>query len=52
MADSDYETPAKDLRDIVQYVDNANDADKYSRSLPGMAAIPKDMFDMDFIKTR
>ena len=52
MANSDYETPAKDLRDIVQYVDNANDADKYSRSLPGMAAIPKDMFDMDFIKTR
>lgn len=26
MANSDYETPAKDLRDIVQYVDNANDA--------------------------
>ena len=52
MANSDYETPAKDLRDIVQYVDNANDADKYSRSLPGMAAIPKDMFDMDFIKTQ
>ena len=52
MANSDYETPAKDLRDIVQYLDNANDADKYSRSLPGMAAIPKDMFDMDFFKTR
>lgn len=52
MADFDYKTPAKDLRDIVQYVDNANDADKYSRSLPGMAAIPKDMFDMDFSKTR
>ena len=52
MANSDYETPAKDLRDIIQYVDNANDADKYSRSLPGMAAIPKDMFDMDFFKTR
>ncbi len=52
MANSDYETPAKDLRDIIQYVDNANDTDKYSRSLPGMAAIPKDMFDMDFIKTR
>ena len=52
MANSDYETPAKDLRNIVQYLDNANDADKYSRSLPGMAAIPKDMFDMDFFKTR
>lgn len=49
MSDLDYKVSSKDLRDVVQYVDNA---DKYSRSLLGMAAVPKDMFDMDFSKTR
>ena len=52
MADLDYKVPSKDLRDVVQYVDNANDKDKYSKSLAGMSAVPKDMFDMDFSKTR
>jgi len=46
MADLDYKVPAKDLRDVVQYVDNANDKDKYSKSLAGMSAIPKGVFDM------
>lgn len=46
MADLDYKVPSKDLRDVVQYVDNANDKDKYSKSLAGMSAIPKGVFDM------
>lgn len=46
MADLDYKIPSKDLRDVVQYVDNANDKDKYSKSLAGMSAIPKGVFDM------
>ena len=53
MADLDYKVPSKDLRDVVQYVDNANDKDKYSKSLAGMSAIPKGVFDMTlFPKTR
>ena len=46
MADLDYKVPSKDLRDVVQYVDNANDKDKYSKSLAGMSAILKGVFDM------
>lgn len=46
LADLDYKVPSKDLRDVVQYVDNANDKDKYSKSLAGMSAIPKGVFDM------
>lgn len=46
MADLDYKVPSKDLRDVVQYVDNANDKDKYSKSIAGMSAIPKGVFDM------
>ena len=46
MADLDYKVPSKDLRYVVQYVDNANDKDKYSKSLAGMSAIPKGVFDM------
>lgn len=46
MADLDYKVPPKDLRDVVQYVDNANDKDKYSKSLAGMSAVPKGVFDM------
>jgi hypothetical protein len=46
MADLDYKVPSKDLRDVVQYVDNANDKDKYSESLAGMSAVPKGVFDM------
>ena len=47
MADLDYKVPSKDLRDVVQYVDNANDKDKYSKSLAGMSAVPKGVFDMN-----
>ncbi len=46
MADLDYKVPSKDLRDVIQYVDNANDKDKYSKSLAGMSAVPKGVFDM------
>ena len=46
MSNLDYKVPSKDLRDVVQYVDNANDKDKYSKSLAGMSAIPKGVFDM------
>lgn len=46
MADLDCKVPSKDLRDVVQYVDNANDKDKYSKSLAGMSAVPKGAFDM------
>ena len=36
MADLDYKTPSKKtLRDIVQYVDNANDKDKYAKAKLG-----------------
>ena len=53
MADLDYKVPSKALRDVVQYVDNANDKDEYSKSLAGMSAIPKGVFDMTlFPKTR
>ena len=45
MADLDYKTPAKDLRDIVQYVDNANDKDKYAKSQAGMGAMPKGIYE-------
>ena len=45
MADLDYKTPSKDLRDIVQYVDNANDKDKYAKSQAGMGATPKGIYE-------
>lgn len=45
MADLDYKTPPKDLRDIVQYVDNANDKDKYAKSQAGMGAMPKGIYE-------
>ena len=52
MADLDYKVPSKDLRDVVQYVDNANDKDKYSKSLAGMSAVPKGVFDMTLFPKR
>lgn len=39
MADLDYKVPSEDFRDVVQYVDNANDKDKYSEILVGMLAV-------------
>ena len=45
MADLDYKTPSKDLRDIVQYVDNANDKEKYAKSQAGMGAMPKGIYE-------
>lgn len=46
IVDLDYKVPSKDLRDVVQYVDNATDKDKYSKDLVGMSAVPKGVFDM------
>ena len=39
MSNLDYKVPSEDFRDVVQYVDNANDKDKYSEILVGMLAI-------------
>ncbi len=39
MSDLDYKVSSKDLCDMVQYVDNVNDKDKYSESLVGMLAV-------------
>jgi hypothetical protein len=50
MADLEYKTPSKDLRDIVQYVDNANDKDKYAKSQAGMGAMPKGIYENSSVK--
>lgn len=39
MSNLDYKVPSEDFRDMVQYVDNANDKDKYSEILVGMLAV-------------
>lgn len=39
MSNLDYKVPSEDFRDVVQYVDNANDKDKYSEILVGMSAV-------------
>ena len=39
MSNFDYKVPSEDFRDVVQYVDNANDKDKYSGILVGMLAV-------------
>lgn len=39
MSNLDYKVPLEDFRDVVQYVDNANDKDKYSEILVGMLAV-------------
>lgn len=40
-ANLDLKLSSKDLRYVVQYVDNANDKDRYSKSLVEMSTIPK-----------
>ncbi|WP_314983955.1 hypothetical protein [uncultured Veillonella sp.] len=50
MADYDYKTPSKDLRDIVQYVDNVNDKDKYAKTQAGMGAMPKGIYENSSVK--
>ena len=50
MADLDYKTPSKDLRDIVQYVDNVNDKDKYAKTQAGMGAMPKGIYENSSVK--
>lgn len=39
MSNLDYKVPSEDFRDVVQYIDNANDKDKYSEILVGMLAV-------------
>ena len=39
MSNLDYKVPSEEFRDVVQYVDNANDKDKYSEILVGMLAV-------------
>ena len=39
MSNLDYKVPSEDFRDVAQYVDNANDKDKYSEILVGMLAV-------------
>lgn len=39
MSNLDYKVPSEDFRDVVQYVDNANDKDKYSEILVGILAV-------------
>lgn len=39
MSNFDYKVPSEGFRDVVQYVDNANDKDKYSEILVGMLAV-------------
>ena len=39
MSNFDYKVLSEDFRDVVQYVDNANDKDKYSEILVGMLAV-------------
>ena len=39
MSNLDYKVPSEDFRDVVQYVDNANDKDKHSEILVGMLAV-------------
>lgn len=39
MSNLDYKVTSEDFRDVVQYVDNANDKDKYSEILVGMLAV-------------
>lgn len=50
MADYDYKTLSKDLRDIVQYVDNVNDKDKYAKTQAGMGAMPKGIYENSSVK--
>lgn len=45
MADLEYKILVKDLCDIVQYVDNANDKDQYSKSQAVMWGITKGIYE-------
>ena len=49
MSNLDYKVPSEDFRDVVQYVDNANDKDKYSESLVGMLAVLSGVVNMTLI---
>ena len=50
MTDLDIKIPSKELRDIVQYAENINDKEQYSKRMAGMSAIPKGMYERSTIK--
>ena len=50
MTDLDIKIPSKELRDIVQYAENINDKEQYSKRMAGMSAIPKGMYERSTVK--
>ena len=50
MTDLDIKIPSKDLRDVVQYAENSNDKEQYSKRMAGMSAIPKGMYERSTVK--
>ena len=50
MTDLDIKIPSKELRDVVQYAENSNDKEQYSKRMAGMSAIPKGMYEKSTVK--
>ena len=50
MTDLDIKIPSKELRDVVQYAENSNDNEQYSKRMAGMSAIPKGMYERSTVK--
>ena len=50
MTDLDIKIPSKELRDVVQYAENLNDKEQYSKRMAGMSAIPKGMYERSTVK--
>ena len=50
MTDLDIKIPSKELRDIVQYAENINDKEQYSKRMAGMSAIQKGMYERSTVK--
>lgn len=50
MTDLDIKIPSKELRDVVQYAENSNDKEQYSKRMAGMSAIPKGMYERSTVK--
>ena len=50
MTDLDIKIPSKELKDVVQYAENLNDKEQYSKRMAGMSAIPKGMYERSTVK--
>ena len=50
MTDLDIKIPSKELRDVVQYAENSNNKEQYSKRMAGMSAIPKGMYERSTVK--